>query len=319
VRRNRETKRCNGLGALPLTSFTLHGKDRTPFHVCEWNALGAPRAVVQIAHGLAEHARRYDELAGALNAAGYAVYANDHRGHGRTAISTDDLGFFAAANGWRACLDDLHTLRGHIATAHPGVPVILLGHSMGSFLAQQMAGEKGEALAGLVLSGSYLQPRALARAGEFLARFEAWRLGARGRSGLIAALTFGAYNRRFAPVRTSFDWLSRDADSVDCYRADPMCGFRPTTQLWIDLLGALGTGLPVPPKDIPVYLISGARDPVAAADPGSQHLAASFREAGILSVTHRVYPEARHELFHETNSQEVTHDLIAWLDQVVAR
>jgi alpha-beta hydrolase superfamily lysophospholipase len=262
--------------------------------------------VVQIAHGLAEHAGRYDELARSLNSAGYAVYASDHRGHGRTAASSEELGFFAAANGWRACLDDLDTLRRHIASEHPGVPVVLLGHSMGSFLAQQIAGEKGGALAGLVLSGSYLQPRGLARAGELFARFEAWRLGARGRSGLLAALTFGAYNRRFAPVRTPFDWLSRDAASVDRYRADPKCGFRPTTQL------------PGPPQQLPVYLIAGARDPVAAVDPGARRLAASFRDAGVASVTQRIYPEARHELFHEINRNEVTRELIAWLDQLVA-
>jgi alpha-beta hydrolase superfamily lysophospholipase len=275
--------------------------------------------VVQIVHGMAEHAGRYDALAQALNAAGYVVYANDHRGHGRTALSVDDLGFFAQANGWRACVDDLGLLNRHIVAEYPGTPVILLGHSMGSFMAQQVAGENGGALAGLVLSGDYLQPRGLARAGALLARLEAMRLGPRGRSGLLHALTLGGYNRRFAPVRTPFDWLSRDANAVDLYAADPVCGFRPTVQLWIDLLGALGTGLPIPPQQLPVYIMCGALDPVAVPDPGAQRLAASFRDAGVESITHRVYPEARHELFHETNREEVTRDLLAWLDQLVAR
>ena len=285
----------------------------------EWLPADKPRAVVQIAHGMAEHAGRYDALAQALNAAGYAVYANDHRGHGRTASSASELGFFAPANGWRICLDDIEALRRHIATAHPHTPLILLGHSMGSFMAQQTAGENGTAFAGLVLSGSYRQPRILARAGALLARIEARRLGPRGRSGLLHALTLGAYNRRFTPTRTPFDWLTRDANAVDHYAADPTCGFRPTTQLWIDLLDALGAGLPLPSKQLPIYIMSGECDPVAAADPGARRLAASFRDAGIASVTHRVYPEGRHELFHETNRDEAIRDLIAWLDQVVPR
>ena len=302
-----------------MTTFTLTSADGTPLFVYGWLPANRPRAVVQIAHGMAEHAGRYDALARALNAAGYAVYANDHRGHGRTAPSADDLGFFAGANGWRACLDDIGALRRQLAVEHADTPVILLGHSMGSFMAQQVAGENGGAFAGLVLSGSYRQPRPLARAGVLLARIEARRIGPRGRSGLLQALTLGAYNRRFAPARTPFDWLTRDEEAVDRYAADPACGFRPTVQLWIDLLESLGVGLPLPPRQLPVYIISGARDPVAAPDPGARRLAASFRDAGLASVTHRVYPEARHELFHETIRDEVTRDLIAWLDQVVAR
>ena len=162
--------------------------------------------------------------------------------------SMADLGFFAGTDGWRRTLEDVFSLRRRIAEEHPAVPVILLGHSMGSFLAQQAAGENGAAFAGLVLSGSYWQPRGLARAGVLLARIESLRIGPRGRSALLQALTLGAYNRRFAPARTPFDWLSRDPEAVDRYAADPVCGFRPTVQLWIDLLGALGRGLPLPPR-----------------------------------------------------------------------
>jgi alpha-beta hydrolase superfamily lysophospholipase len=302
-----------------LTTFTLTATDQTRFFVYQWLTVNPPRAVVQIAHGMAEHAGRYDGLAQALNAAGYAVYAQDHRGHGRTAPSKGDLGFLAAKQGWRGCLDDIQALRRHIAAEHPQAPVILLGHSMGSFMAQQVAGENGAAFAGLVLSGSYRQPRLLARAGALLARIEKLRIGPRGRSGLLQAITLGAYNRRFAPNRTPFDWLTRDSEAVDRYAADPTCGFRPTVQLWIDLLDALGAGLPLPPKNLPVYIMCGECDPVAATDPCARRLALSFREAGIKSVTHRVYPEARHELFHETNRGEASRDLVAWLDQIMPR
>lgn len=299
-----------------MTTFSLTSADQVPLFVYRWLPANHPRTVVQIVHGMAEHAGRYDALARELNRAGYAVYANDHRGHGRTASSAAELGFFAEARGWRACLDDINLLRHYIAAEHAHTPVILLGHSMGSFMAQQAAGENRDSFAGLVLSGSYRQPRMLARAGALLARFEALRIGPRGRSGLLQALTLGAYNRRFTPARTPFDWLTRDHDAVDRYAADPACGFRPTVQLWIDLLDALAAGLPLPSRQLPVYIMSGERDPVAATDPGARRLAASFREVGLKSVTHRVYPEARHELFQETNRDEVIRDLIAWIDQI---
>jgi alpha-beta hydrolase superfamily lysophospholipase len=220
---------------------------------------------------LAEHGGRYARLAGALNAAGYAVYANDHRGHGRTAANPHDLGFFSATDGWRKCLDDLRSLYRCIVADHPGLPVVLLGHSMGSFLARHYAGEHGDELAGLVLSASDGKPSLLARAGRLIARLERWRLGPRGRSGLIQSLSFGAYNKPFAPARTPADWLSRDSAAVDLYLADPLCGFRPTVQLWIDLLDALGeiaapSRLALLPKRLPLYVIAGGEASTRAPD-----------------------------------------------------
>jgi alpha-beta hydrolase superfamily lysophospholipase len=271
---------------------------------------------------LAEHGGRYARLAGALNAAGYAVYANDHRGHGRTAANPHDLGFFSATDGWRKCLDDLRSLYRCIVADHPGLPVVLLGHSMGSFLARHYAGEHGDELAGLVLSASDGKPSLLARAGRLIARLERRRLGPRGRSNLIQSLSFGAYNKPFAPARTPADWLSRDSAAVDLYLADPLCGFRPTVQLWIDLLDALGeiaapSRLALLPKRLPLYVIAGGEDPVSAQARGVERLLADYRRAGLERLSHRIYPGARHELFHETHHEEVTRDLIVWLDDIV--
>ncbi len=275
-----------------------------------------PRAVVQIAHGMSEHAGRYDGLARALNDAGYTVYANEHRGHGQTAPTADDLGYPGDHASWRTLVDDLGVVQRQIVADYPGVPIVLLGHSMGAFLAQQFAGEHGETLAGLVLSGTYRESRLLARGGGLLARLERLRLGRRGHSRLINALTFGAFNRRFAPTRTAFDWLSRNETEVDRYVADPRCGFRPSIQLWIEVLDALAAGLPTPPARLPVCLMIGERDPVGAADPAGLKLVASFIDAGVDRLSHCVYPEARHELFHETNREEVVRDLIDWLGQI---
>jgi alpha-beta hydrolase superfamily lysophospholipase len=287
-----------------------------------WLPEGAPRGVVQVAHGLAEHGARYARLAAALAQAGYAVCADDHRGHGQTARSDDDLGFFAERDGWRTCVEDLWRLNRRIAADHPGLPIVLLGHSMGSFLAQQLMSERGDALAGVVLSGSGGKPDAMAAAGRLFARFERLRLGARGRSAAINALTFGAFNKPFRPARTPFDWLSRDAAEVDKYAADPRCGFVATTQLWIDLLDALGdvTGAARQariPKRLPIYVISGSEDPVGANTKSVRRLLQDYRALGLERVSHRFYEGARHELLNETNRDEVTRDLIAWLDGVI--
>ena len=303
-------------------TFTLTAADGAGLFVYSWLPDRPAKAAVQIAHGLAEHAGRYARLAEALTAADYAVYAGDHRGHGRTAAAPADLGFFAERQGWRRCIDDLAALHRRIAADHPGRPIVLLGHSMGSFMAQQVISERGDELAGAVLSGSGGKPSALAAVGRLIARIERLRLGPRGRSALINAMTFGAFNKAFAPARTPFDWLSRDPAEVDKYIADPFCGFPATAQLWIDMLDALGDITSARrqariPKRLPVYVISGSRDPVGADTKSVEQLLAAYRAAGLERVTHRFYPEARHELFNEVNRDEVTRDLIAWMDGVV--
>ncbi len=303
------------------STFT-HPADGGVLFVYQWLPPGQPKAVLQIAHGLAEHAGRYARLAQALTDAGYGVYANDHRGHGRTARTPEELGFFAEHDGWRKCVDDLWQLNRRLAGDHPGLPVFLLGHSMGSFMAQHFISEHGEALAGAVLSGSGGKPSPLAIAGRLIARIERLRLGARGRSGLLHAFSFGAFNKPFEPARTPFDWLSRDRAEVDKYVADPLCGFRASVQLWIDLLDALGEVTSAQrqariPKRLPIYIIAGSRDPVSGNAKSLEPLLAAYRDAGLERVTHRFYADARHELFNETNREEVTRDLIAWLDGVV--
>ncbi|HKW52774.1 MAG TPA: alpha/beta hydrolase [Stellaceae bacterium] len=299
-------------------SFTLAAADGVGLFVHGWRPEAPVRGVVQIVHGLAEHAARYARLASALAAAGYAVYAGDLRGHGLTARTPEDLGLFAARDGWSKCLDDLWRLNRRIADDHPGAPIILLAHSMGSSLAQHLIGLHGDALAGVVLSGSSGKPSALAVAGRLIARLERLRLGRRGHSALLQRLSFDAFNKQFAPARTPFDWLSRDAAEVDKYIADPLCGFSASIQLWIDLLDGLGAATSAPHqarilKHLPIYVIAGSRDPVGGNTRGVAQLLAAYREAGLERVAHRFYADARHELFNETNRDEVTRDLIAWL------
>lgn len=302
-------------------TFSFSADDGSAIFAYHWRLRTSPVVVVQIIHGLAEHAGRYCRLAEALALAGYAVYGSDLRGHGKSVRSKEDWGFFAERDGWRKCLGDVWQLTRIIATENPALPILLLGHSMGTALARQMMAEHGEAFAGVVLSGASGQPTALALTGRLLARAEKLRLGQRGKSALIRLLTFDAFNQPFRPARTRFDWLSRDSEEVDRYVADPLCGFNPSVQLWIDLLDAwphIANSCAGIPKSLPIYVISGGRDPVSNGTKMLQPLLAQYRAAG-LQLEYKFYPDARHELLNETNREEVTRDLLWWIRGAVIR
>jgi alpha-beta hydrolase superfamily lysophospholipase len=306
------------------SKFKMRTSDGVAVFVRRWLPDTSPRAAVQIAHGLAEHGGRYARLAEALTDAGHAVYAGDHRGHGLTAPSPEDLGFFAERDGWGRCVADLWQLNRRIAAELPGLPIVLIGHSMGSFMAQQFMSEHGAALAGVVLSGSAGGLPAGAGIARALGRFERLRLGARGSSKLLGRLTFGAFNKQFEPARTPFDWLSRDEAEVDKYASDPLCAFPLSVQLTIDVLDAIcEVTSPVRqsriPKHLPIHVIAGMRDPVGRNTMSVVKLLDAYRSAGLEHITHRFYPEARHELFNELNRTEVTDDILAWLKGVITQ
>jgi alpha-beta hydrolase superfamily lysophospholipase len=306
------------------STFTKSASDGHPLFVYGFLPdEGTPvRAVIHVAHGMAEHAARYRRLAESLTPQGYAVYAHDHRGHGSTARTEDDLGFFAPANGWSRVVDDLHELIQHARALHPGVPAVALGHSMGSYMVQTLLYRYPDAIAAAVLAGSSGPPSALASAGRLVARAERLRLGERGKSPVIRALTFDAFNKAFHPARTAYDWLSRDSAEVDAYAQDPRCGFSCSTALWVDVLDALEENARLENllrirKDIPVYLVAGAEDPVGERTQSVERLRDAYRRAGLYRLSHRYYEGARHEVFNETNRAEVTKDLLTWLDKNV--
>ena len=303
------------------STYLLRATDGVHLFVHRWPC-EKPNAIVQIAHGIAEHGGRYARLAAALNEAGYAAYANDHRGHGRTARSRDELGFFADRLGWRKCLEDLWLVNRHIAAKHPDTPIVLLGHSMGSFLTQQFIGEHGDAIAAAVLAGTTGKPKRSAALLRCVARLERLRVGRRGTSFVLDSTTLGAFNRKKEVESTPFDWLSRDPAEVHKYAADPMCGdFRRSVQLWLDVLDGM-VAMSDPelrsriPKQLPIYVIAGTADPVGENGEGVERLLAAYFEARLESVTPRFYTHARHELFNEINRDAVTSDLIDWLDYV---
>ena len=303
------------------STFWLTANDHSRLSVNQWLPDSPPRAVVMLSHGMAEHSGRYARLADALCRAGYGVYALDQRGHGRTA-DEGILGLYAEKDGWNKVVGDLASLNQHIGQQQPDLPIILLGHSMGSYIAQGYLLHHSASLHGAILSGSNFQPVALYRAAQIIARIERARQGLRGRSALIDFLSFGSFNKAFKPNRTKFDWLSRDPVEVDNYINDPLCGFRCTNQLWIDLLGGLQqiskvSNLAQIDPGLPILVMGGDCDPVSEGK-RLKDLAHALREAGCQDVQLTLYPQARHEVFNETNRDEVTADLLTWLDQALA-
>jgi alpha-beta hydrolase superfamily lysophospholipase len=269
-----------------------------------WSGDGEPKAIVQLAHGMGEHAARYRRLAEALTAAGYVVYANDHRGHGRTAGSTDRQGDLGEG-GWAALVNDIGLLSARAKEEHPGLPLVVLGHSMGSFALQQYLLDRSADLDAAVLSGTSAMDV----------------IGA----GIDpdAEIDLSSFNAPFEPGRTGYEWLSRDPDEVDKYVADSACGFG------VNPAGVRGMLEGLAPtsdpdrlagirSDLPIYVMSGDADPLAGGGPLVQMVADRYTAAGVKDVSVDLYPGARHETFNETNRDEVTANLIAWLDRVTA-
>ncbi len=303
-------------------AFWIDASDGTPLHIYHWHTDTPPRALLMIAHGMAEHAARYARLAEHLVHQGYEVYALDQRGHGRTA-EHGMLGLYADRDGWSKVVDDLATLNHHIRHEHPRLPIFLLGHSMGSYIGMAYLMQHSCSLHGAILSGSNYQPLGLYKAAGLIARFERWRLGPHGRSRLIDFLSFGSFNKAFKPNRTGFDWLSRDPQEVDKYVDDPLCGFVCTTQLWCDLMHGLQQITPVRnlaqiDSALPLLVVGGDRDPVSDGKRLGD-LAGALRSAGLQDVELKIYPEARHEVLNESNRDEVTHYLCDWLERTLAR
>jgi alpha-beta hydrolase superfamily lysophospholipase len=266
-----------------------------------WDPPGAPRAIAQIAHGVGEYARRYQPLVDDLLAAGYVVYSHDHRGHGATAGSAEQAGILGA-DGWGELVADIGRT-GQLATdAHPGLPLLLIAHSLGSFAAQQFLLDHSDDVSAVVLSGTavidLLEPA----------------------MDLEAPMDLSGFNAPFAPARTDFDWLSRDEAQVDKYIADPWCGFGldvPGGKAMFAGARALADPARVAGmrKDLPVYIVVGEADPVNGGGALVDELVRRYEAAGLTDVTFVSWPGARHEVFNESNRDEVVAGVLAWLDR----
>jgi alpha-beta hydrolase superfamily lysophospholipase len=284
------------------TSIPVHGRDGTPVATYRWEPAGRVRGAVQIVHGVGEHVRRYEHLANTLTAAGFLVQGHDTRGHGGTIADGATPGVIGAA-GWKASIEDIGVLVDRLRTDVPGVPVVLLGHSMGSFAVQQYLVDSSDRVNAVVLSGT--------AAADLMTGLD-----------LDTPMDLSGFNAPYDPGRTGYEWLSRDEAQVDAYVADPLCGFG------YDVAGSkavyAGARAASEPdtvrrirRDLPVYVVVGEQDPVGNQLTLVHALVERYRDAGLDDVELHVYPGARHEVFNETNRDEVERDLLRWLDRVV--
>lgn len=302
------------LEKIPFTSVA--GR---PLTLYLWQTDAPCRGVIQLVHGMAEHIARYDRLARALCAAGYTVAGHSHLGHGEDARE-DELGFFGRRDGWDHLVEDVHAAHEMLLKRFPGQRFAILGHSMGSFVTREYLLRYGGDLTAAVICGTGWFPGPLcsvARAAAALCGvFGGWQKPA----PLVDRLMSKDNNKAFAPARTPFDWLSRDTAEVDKYMADLRCGFLFTARGYYDMFMGLKSlsrlhRLATLPGNLPVLFISGDADPIGAQGKGVNTVAQQFRDAGVRDVTVRLYPGARHELFNETNRDEITAELIDWLNR----
>ena len=280
---------------------------------------GAPRGIVQIAHGIAEHVERYDGFAEFLAEHGFLVVANDHLGHGKSIHDPSEQGYFAELGGWHLVVEDMRKVYNLIHEGNLGLPYFLFGHSMGSFLTRTYLIRFRDDLTGAILSGTGQTPRGLVTAGRRMAQAIISRHGGKYKSMALNNMAFGKYNKGFDHPRTKYDWLSRDGAVADQYIEDPLCGFVPTAGLFADMMAGIAfnqdtDNLGRMRKDLPVYFMSGDRDPVGADGKGVFQAYQSFLNAGMLDVTLKLYAAGRHEMLNELNKEQVYQDILWWIE-----
>ncbi|MBN9234770.1 MULTISPECIES: alpha/beta fold hydrolase [Phyllobacteriaceae] len=284
---------------------------------------GKERGVVQISHGLAEHAARYAGLADFLAGRGYHTYAHDHRGHGHTTAPDAPPGKFGDTDGGGKVITDVLAVHELIATEHDGLPVIAFGHSMGGLIALNFIQRHSPRLAGAAVWNANFSAGIAGYAALAILGWERFRLGSDVPSRMLPRLTFQAWGKAVPGHRTLFDWLSRDAAEVDKYIADPLCGWDASVSLWRDLFGFIFAGADDSRfagirKDLPVNLTGGEKDPATSGGKAVEHLTRRMRQMHFSNLVSKVYPETRHESLNEVNRNIIMEDFAAWADKVTA-
>jgi alpha-beta hydrolase superfamily lysophospholipase len=281
------------------------------------------RGIIQINHGLAEHAARYGRFAEAMAARGFHVYAHDHRGHGHTKAPDAPAGMFAIEDGAAKVIADVGAVHDLIAEEHPGLPVIVFGHSMGGLIALNFVLRHPERTAAAAIWNANLSAGLLGRLAQMILAWERLRLGSDVPSRLLPRLTFQAWAKQFPDRRIGFDWLSRDAAEVDKYTGDPLCGWDASVSMWSDIFnfiffGADGRNFQAVRRDIPVNLVGGEKDPATDGGRAVLHLAKRMERMGFSNLTSRIYADTRHESLNEINRDLITEDFAAWAERVAS-
>ncbi len=287
-------------------------------------AKGTPKAVVHINHGLGEHAGRYARFSAALSKAGYAVYAQDHRGHGATTAPDASQAIFAGEDGWNKVLADMKYVNGEIRKRHKGIPVIIFGHSMGAMLTYNYLLRWPDSIDAAAVWNADLSKNPALKLLGLILRIENKLKGAKAPS-IANAMTFGAFNKKFKPGQTKCDWLSKDVDECREYDDDPDCGWPVTVSMWQDVLsgityGSSDIGLENVPKPMPIYLLGGDADPSTRNAKAQEELAARLKAAGLTDVITTIRNHGRHEALNEPKAERgaVVAEFVKWADKVIA-
>lgn len=285
-----------------------------------WEPETAPCGIVQLVHGIAEHVERYNDFAEYLNSLGYLVVADDHMGHGKSGGDVHPKGYFYG--GWFAAVDDTYQLLKNTKAKYPGIPYVLFGHSMGSFMTRTvLARYPDSGITGCIICGTGWMPDAVLTMGKAMGSMICKLSGEEKPSSLLQSMMFGSYNKRIAHPRTPFDWLTRNNDMVDAYIADPNCGFVASAGLARDMLTGMQyiqklETLSKMDRELPVLFIAGGEDPVGNYGAGVLRTADEFRKAGMKTVFSKLYPLCRHEILNELNKNEVYQDISNWIQNI---
>lgn len=278
-----------------------------------------PRAMVQISHGMCEYILRYTPFAEYLASLGILVFGHDHLGHGQSAKSSDDLGFTAEGGGADLLVDDVHQLSLFMKEQYPSLPLILFGHSMGSFIARDVLTKYGKDYAAAIICGTG-GPETPAALGRVLASLLIKLQGERHRSPLLKKISFMGYNKKFGKGCDKNAWLTRDGEIIDRYRSDPFCSFVFTLRAYHDLFTLVERVSKKEwanqlPKDLPILLVSGEMDPVGGFGKGVRTVGERIANAGILDLTVKLYPDMRHEILNEIDKETVWKETMEWIEQ----
>ena len=301
-----------------MEEFYLASNGAGRMHCALWEPESAPRAVVQIIHGIAEHIGRYDHFARFLTQRGFVVCADDHMGHGLSVEAGGIYGYFSG--GWLSAVADERTLYEEMKRRYPALPYLMLGHSMGSFLLRTYLYTYPDAVDKAVISGTGWEDPTKVRLGKLVCKLEQARVGETSTSKLVTKLMFGSYNKPFGAVTSPNAWICSDEAVVAAYDADPLCGFDATVGLARDLLTGVEMNeqpenLDKMNKQLPLLFVSGSKDPVGGMAKGVLRCIDAFKRSGMKDITIKLYPEGRHEMLNERNKDEVYQDVLTWLER----
>ncbi len=280
------------------------------------------KCVVQIVHGAAEHMGRYEEFAQFLTDRGIMVTGEDHLGHGKTVKKDDTLGYFCENDPATVIVRDVHRLKKLTQDQYPGVPYVIFGHSLGSFMLRDYMTRYGKGISGAIISGTGYYAKGAVRMAKTLTSVQKKFKGSKYISSYLNKLVFKSNNKAFEPANTGFDWFTKEADRVAAYVADPLCGF-PFTINGFEALFQLLSGLNEKeelekvPKDLPMLVVSGAEDPVGENGKGVRAVADALKETGHTRLELKLYENDRHELLNETDREAVMQDIYQWIIQTV--